>query len=334
MWRIMSGSTRSPDSVRRTPSSHAARPESSCIHRTRKRSASRRIPLSLPLSPVRAQMDGGCHRRQLGSRSDPWRRQREHDGAALEDLLIGQPVLACLGEHPQRHRGARHPVPTGVGEHAHQDLVGVQGPKDGVAAVEQCDQLAARELGQCGHRLQVRVGTIEQALGEDGQRRAEPTHPPCTAQLAQAGDRAQLLPDAVLRFDLPGEAEVDRDMAGDVHDHVAVVDLLAALPCRRAAPPHAPRHAAAAPTDRARARRAAPGTSPRRDPAHRSAPAAPRGSPSSPDGTAAATVDRRWRSPTRRPAGRRRHARRHSTARRGAAGRWARARARRRGRSR
>ena len=141
--------------------------------------------------------------------------------------MIGQPVLACLGEHSQRHRGARHPVPAGVGEHAHQDLVGVQGPKDRVAAVEQCDQLAARELGQCGHRLEVRVGTIEQALGEDGQRRAEPTHPPRTAQLAHAGHRAQLLPDALLRFDLPGEAKIDRDMAGNIHDHVAVVHLLA-----------------------------------------------------------------------------------------------------------
>ena len=50
MWRIMSGSTMSPDSVSRTPSSQAARPVSSCTQRTRSRSASRRMPLSLPLS--------------------------------------------------------------------------------------------------------------------------------------------------------------------------------------------------------------------------------------------------------------------------------------------
>ena len=52
--------------------------------------------------------------------------ERQHGRAADEDLLVVEPVLARLGQDPQRHRGARHPVAAGVGEHADEDLVGVE----------------------------------------------------------------------------------------------------------------------------------------------------------------------------------------------------------------
>ena len=53
-------------------------------------------------------------------------REREHDRAAGEDLVVAQAVLARFDQHAQRHRRAGHPVAAGVGEHAHQDLVRVQ----------------------------------------------------------------------------------------------------------------------------------------------------------------------------------------------------------------
>ena len=48
-----------------------------------------------------------------------------------------RPVLAGLGQHPQRDRRAGHPVAAGVGEHAHEDLVRVQRTEDRLAAVQQ-----------------------------------------------------------------------------------------------------------------------------------------------------------------------------------------------------
>ena len=50
MWRMRSGSVRSPLAVRRSPSFHAARPVSSWSHRALIRNASRRMPLSLAFS--------------------------------------------------------------------------------------------------------------------------------------------------------------------------------------------------------------------------------------------------------------------------------------------
>ena len=58
------------------------------------------------------------------------------------------------------------PVAAGVGEHADEDLVGVQRPQDGLAAVEQGDQLPARQLGERRNRLEIGVGAVEQVLGQ------------------------------------------------------------------------------------------------------------------------------------------------------------------------
>ena len=73
MWRMSSGSVRSPAAASRSPSSQAARPDSSCTQRTRSRSASRRIPLSLHARAVAAEVErhrlGGQHRRRRDLRA-------------------------------------------------------------------------------------------------------------------------------------------------------------------------------------------------------------------------------------------------------------------------
>ena len=141
---------------------------------------------------VGAEVDGGRLGRQLGPRARPAGGVRASTtGLRLEDLLVAQPVLAGLDEHPQRHRRAGHPVAAGVGEHAHEDLVGVQRPQDRLAAVEQGDQLAAGELGAAaGTRLEVGVDPVEQVLGEAGAGRARsrPTrHAPRSRRAAGMG---------------------------------------------------------------------------------------------------------------------------------------------------
>ena len=62
--------------------------------------------------------------------------------------LVAQAVPAGLGQHPQRHRGPGQPRGAGVGQHPHEDLVGVQRAQHHAAAVQQGDELAAGELGR------------------------------------------------------------------------------------------------------------------------------------------------------------------------------------------
>ena len=81
--------------------------------------------------------------RQLGAGADPGRREGEHGRAAQDDLVVADPVPAGLDQDPQGDRGAGHPVVAGLGEHPHEDLVGVQGPQDRAAAVDQGEELAA-----------------------------------------------------------------------------------------------------------------------------------------------------------------------------------------------
>ena len=54
-----------------------------------------------------------------------------------------------------------------------------------VAAVEQGDELSARQLGQLRHRFEVGVDRSRRRSARVGQRRAEPTDAPRTAQAAQ-----------------------------------------------------------------------------------------------------------------------------------------------------
>ena len=114
-------------------------------------------------------------------------------GLAFEHLSVVEPVLAGLGQHPQRHRRTGHPVAAGVGEHADEDLVGVQGTEHPVAAVEQTDELAAGELGQRRHRLEVGVDPVEELLGQRRHRGSEPADLPGAAEPARGGHRVQLL---------------------------------------------------------------------------------------------------------------------------------------------
>ena len=115
----------------------------------------------------------------------------KHGGTANEDLLVVEAVLAGFGEHAQRHRRAGHPVAAGVGEHADEDLVGVEGPQDGPAAVQQGDELAAGELVQRRHGLEIGVRAVEEVLGQAGQGGPQPSHPPCPAQPAAGGYRVE-----------------------------------------------------------------------------------------------------------------------------------------------
>ena len=147
--------------------------------------------------------------------------ERQDGRAPNEDLLVVESVLARLGQDPQRHRGARHPVAAGVGEHADEDLVGVERPQDGPAAMQQGDQLPARELGERRNGLEIGVRAVEEMFGEAGQRRPQPSHPPRPPQAAGGGDRVQPVEQRQLGLDLPGQAQVDGDVAVDAHDDLA-----------------------------------------------------------------------------------------------------------------
>ena len=150
--------------------------------------------------------------------------QGEHGRAANEDLGVLEAVLARLGEHAQRHRSARHPVAAGVGEHADEDLVGVQGAQHGPAAVQQGDELAAGQLVQRRHRLEVGIGAVEEVLGQPRKGGAQPPtlHAP---PAAGCRDRVETPEQRHLLADLTRETEVDGDVSLDADDDVAGGDV-------------------------------------------------------------------------------------------------------------
>ena len=176
-----SGSGRTPDAARRSPSFQAARPDSSCTQRTRNRSASRRIPLSLQRMQLEAvgMLSVIASSGRTGAGGHLRTGERQHGGAANEDLLVVEAVLARLGEHAQCDGCAGHPIAARVGEHADEDLVGVQGAQDGPAAVQQGDELSAGELVQRWNGFEVGVRPVEEVLGQAGQGGTQPSHPPC-----------------------------------------------------------------------------------------------------------------------------------------------------------
>ena len=228
MWRIMSGSTRSPVSVRRTPSSHAARPVSSCIQRTRKRSASRRIPLSFPLSASRPRCmgaasagssgrgatRGGVSASTTGLRSSTswsvrpsWRASASTRNATDAPVIRLRPVSVSMPMRISCAWSARSTT----------------WPRWNSG-----DELAARQLGQLRHRFEVGVepGRGAARRGSAAPRGADRRcHAP--RRRRSGGYGVQLLEERALRRDLSGEAQVDGDVAGDGHDDLAGRQLLA-----------------------------------------------------------------------------------------------------------
>ena len=217
MWRMSSGSVRSPE----------------------QRRAARRAPTRPgPTAPAPSARGagaprGGCRcRRSSGSPSrawtavaslgqdsapgDPGAVERQHGRAPGEDLLVGQAVLSGLDEHAQRHRRAGHAVAAGVGEHAHEDLVGVQRTQDdagrGATARCSCRLVRSSSAGTASRSASVRSSRCSASRGKRG---AQPPDPPRAAQAADGGDRVQLVSDAALGLDLAREPQIDGDVPVD-----------------------------------------------------------------------------------------------------------------------
>ncbi len=162
---------------------------------------------------------------QGGLVCDPRAGEGEHDGAAGEQVLVGQSVASPLGEHQQSDGGPSHPVAPGVGEHAHEDLVGVEGAQHAATSVQECDELAVGERIDRRHVLQVRVHAVEQRLREPGEGGPETADAPGRLQPAQCGQRVQPVEQGPLRHDLPGELQVDGDVAVDRHHDLRALEL-------------------------------------------------------------------------------------------------------------
>ena len=140
MWRIMSGSTISPD----VGESHTELPGGSAgellhpPHPKPQRLAEDAVVVAA--LPVAAEVHRRTHPPgSSGAGATRGGVSASTTGLRLEHLGVGEAVLARFGQHPQGDRCPRHPVAAGVGEHADEDLVGVERPEHPVAPMEEPD---------------------------------------------------------------------------------------------------------------------------------------------------------------------------------------------------
>ena len=102
----------------------------------------------------------------------------------------------------------------------------MEGAEHGLAAAEEGEELAAREVGQRRHPLEVGVDLVEEVLGQAGHGRPEAADLPGRAGLAEGGDRVEPAADRALGDDLAGQLQVDGHVALDGDDDQGVGQVL------------------------------------------------------------------------------------------------------------
>ena len=127
-----------------------------------------------------------------GRFADPWRRQGQHDGVGLDDVVDRHALGPGLGQGGQGQRG-RGDALAGVGhEHPRQGFVAVEGAQGRAPVVEHGEQGDVRELVHAGDLGEVAVDLLDHVAGQGGQCPGQPAGAPRGPEPAEpaVGDRA------------------------------------------------------------------------------------------------------------------------------------------------